>query len=162
LVSLKGLDRIIPALKAVSADTGARMVVVGSGPEEARLRSLAQEHEVPLEWEPFTPEPERWFRRSKVCLVPSRSEGFGLVAAEAMASGCVVVHSGVDGLPTVCGPHGRTLPDDPGDWPLVLIATWRSFTENRPGREWIEEHFSKDRMINDFARLYAAAVGSGG
>ena len=36
-----------------------------------------------------------------IVLMPSRSEGFGLTAIEAMSNGCVVVASNVGGLPEV-------------------------------------------------------------
>jgi glycosyltransferase involved in cell wall biosynthesis len=48
-----------------------------------------------------------------IVLMPSRSEGFGLTAIEAMANGCVMVASNVGGLPEVvrdgvCGLLHRT------------------------------------------------------
>ena len=42
-----------------------------------------------------------WYRRMDIVLMPSRSEGFGLTAIEAMANGCVVVASRTGGLPEV-------------------------------------------------------------
>ena len=41
-----------------------------------------------------------------ICVVPSRFEGFGLTAAEAMACGTAVVAADVDGLPEVVGSDG--------------------------------------------------------
>lgn len=43
----------------------------------------------------------RWYRAADVVAVPSRSESFGLVAAEAQACGTPVVAAGVGGLRTV-------------------------------------------------------------
>lgn len=42
-------------------------------------------------------------RHAAVVLVPSRSEGFGLAAFEAAASGAAVIHSGAGGLDEACG-----------------------------------------------------------
>ncbi|MHB8670051.1 MAG: glycosyltransferase, partial [Acidimicrobiales bacterium] len=48
-----------------------------------------------------------WYRAADVCLVPSRSESFGLVALEAAACGTPVVASAVGGLRTLVE-HGAT------------------------------------------------------
>jgi D-inositol-3-phosphate glycosyltransferase len=48
-----------------------------------------------------------WYRAADVCLVPSRSESFGLVALEAAACGIPVVAAAVGGLRSIVE-HGRT------------------------------------------------------
>ena len=48
-----------------------------------------------------------YYRAADVCLVPSRSESFGLVALEAAACGTPVVASDVGGLRSLVD-HGRT------------------------------------------------------
>ena len=48
-----------------------------------------------------------YYRAADVCLVPSRSESFGLVALEAAACGAPVVASDVGGLRSLID-HGRT------------------------------------------------------
>ncbi len=108
----------VRALAALAGDHPlARLVVVGgpSGPhgvdEVARLGRLVAElglgdrvHFVP-------PQPHEllstYYRAADVCIVPSRSESFGLVALEAGACGTPVVASDVGGLRTLVD-HGRT------------------------------------------------------
>jgi glycosyltransferase involved in cell wall biosynthesis len=50
------------------------------------------------------------YRRAVVCAVPSRYEGFGLPALEAMARGCPVVASNATSLPEVVGSAGTLVP----------------------------------------------------
>ena len=56
-----------------------------------------------VEWAGRQPQERlmEWYRRMDIVLMPSRSEGFGLTAIEAMANGCVVVASRTGGLPEV-------------------------------------------------------------
>src|ERR1700733_6731462 len=70
-----------------------------------------------------------YYRAADVCLVPSRSESFGLVALEAAACGTPVVASAVGGLTTLVD-HGHTgyLVDDP-DPVAYAAAVRRTFDE---------------------------------
>lgn len=88
-----------------------RLVVIGgpSGPNgPAHVAELAREVEDRglAEWVRFVPpRPHEllssYYRAADVCVVPSRSESFGLVALEAAACGIPVVASAVGGLTTV-------------------------------------------------------------
>jgi glycosyltransferase involved in cell wall biosynthesis len=67
------------------------------------------------------------YRRATLCAVPSRYEGFGLPALEAMARGCPVVASDATSLPEVVGDAGRLVaPQDVDAWAAALVQL---FTE---------------------------------
>ncbi len=106
---LKGLDVAIEALAA--SRSGAKLVVVGgaSGAEgaayEAVCRKLIAERGLVDRVIFRPPQPHHllssYYRAADVCVVPSRSESFGLVALEAAACGTPVVAAAVGGLLTL-------------------------------------------------------------
>jgi len=106
---LKGLDVALEAFVRMRAEIpDARLVVVGgpSGPygeeelKRIRLRVGEQHLESQVEFVPSRPHREMatYYRAADVLLVPSRSESFGLVAAEGQACGLPVVAARVGGL----------------------------------------------------------------
>src|SRR5580704_2538039 len=115
-----------------------RLVVVGgpSGPHGEKalqgLFDLADARGVRDHVHFVDPQPHEllssYYRAADVCLVPSRSESFGLVALEAAACGTPVVANAVGGLSTLID-HGRTgfLVEDPT--PERYAAAVRRFDE---------------------------------
>ncbi|MFN2609025.1 MAG: glycosyltransferase [Acidimicrobiales bacterium] len=111
---LKGVD---VAIKAAARIPGVTLVVVGgpSGPdgeaEGHRLEHLVARLELGASVRFVPPQPHArlaaWYRAADACLVPSRSESFGLVALEAAACGTPVVAAAVGGLQTLVD-HGIT------------------------------------------------------
>src|SRR6204780_3705766 len=133
---LKCADVAVETLAELSDDGGEpyRLVVVGgpSGPHGEKalqgLFDLADARGVREQVHFIDPQPHEllssYYRAADVCLVPSRSESFGLVALEAAACGTPVVASAVGGLTTLVD-HGHTgfLVDDPD--PVTYAAAVR-------------------------------------
>ena len=82
-----------------------RLLLVGDGSLRATMEQQAVELGCAdrITWVGRQPQEElpHWYGQMDIVLMPSRSEGFGLTAIEAMANGCVVVASEVGGLPEV-------------------------------------------------------------
>jgi glycosyltransferase involved in cell wall biosynthesis len=104
LVDQKGCEYLVRAAPlVVSAHPNVRFVVVGDGPELARLTALARELNVAsaVEFVGYDPAPARRMKSMSVLAVPSIYEPLGMVPMEAMACGVAVVASAVGGLPEV-------------------------------------------------------------
>ncbi len=125
---LKGTDLAVQTLASMK-HRGATLVVVG-GPsgvngqaEVDRVRDLADSLGVAERVRWVEPQPHHllstYYRAADVCLVPSKSESFGLVALEAGACGTPVVAANVGGLQTIIdqGSTGYLVDGrDPVDW----------------------------------------------
>ncbi len=134
---LKGVDVAVRTLAKLERDD-ARLWIVGGASgtdgndEVRRIEGLITELglEGRVEFKP--PQPHHllstYYRAADVCLVPSRSESFGLVALEAAACGIPVVASAVGGLLTLVE-HGHTgylvesrNPDDYASWVDTILG----------------------------------------
>lgn len=101
----KGVDTLIRAFATVR-QPGATLVIVGSGPEEARLRALCAEAGVDCHFEPATNDVAQWLSHIDIFVLPSRSEALSNALMEAMACGCCPVASRVGGNPELIE-HGE-------------------------------------------------------
>jgi D-inositol-3-phosphate glycosyltransferase len=132
---LKGPDVLVRALgeRIWSQGDGQPPLLVVLGGASGRptavreLEALAYQEGVAAHVRVRPPVPQRtlagYFRAADLVAVPSHSESFGLVAAEAQASGTPVVAAAVGGLCTVVedGVSGILVPDhEPESWALVL------------------------------------------
>jgi D-inositol-3-phosphate glycosyltransferase len=113
---LKGPDVAVRALAELRRPDALLLIVGGASglagdTEVDRLRELIDELGVADQVRFIDPQPHHilstYYRAADVVVVPSRSESFGLVAAEASACGIPVVASGVGGLLTLVD-HGET------------------------------------------------------
>lgn len=128
LVYYKGLENAIRALASVPG----KLMIVGRGPLEAELKSLANQIGVGerVIWRGRVSEEELIgaYHAATAFWFPSneRSEGFGLVQVEAMASGCPVINSDIphSGVPWV-SKHEETGLTIPVNDPDALAAASR-------------------------------------
>lgn len=111
----KGLDTLLEAFSLLAAaHPRLRLRIAGRGKDRDRVREMAErlgvEERVDLLGATTDEERRRLFAEAAVLAMPSRFEGFGMVAAEAMAAGVPVVAAASGSLPEVVDPpHGGVL-----------------------------------------------------
>jgi glycosyltransferase involved in cell wall biosynthesis len=144
---------LIDAVARLAANERPELVVVGVGPDRHALAEQAAKAEVKLHLPGAVAPAELadWYRRARIVAVPSRREGFGLVAAEAAAAGRAVVGSAVGGIPVVVESGVSGLLVEPGNVDALanaLIDVDPDWGVNGPG---LVSHLGA-RTHGDFVR----------
>jgi glycosyltransferase involved in cell wall biosynthesis len=134
--------------------------IVGDGPLRSRLPAAVG----------FVPPGElgSWYERAAVVAAPSRREGYGVAAREAMAWGRPVVATAVGGLAdaVVDGETGLIVP--PGDAPALRAALERLLGDARlrdrlgaAARAKAQREFSLERAGDALQEVYTEALRGG-
>lgn len=166
--SFKGVDTLIEALALIRAQTGEapRLVLVGSGPDEAPLRALAERRGVFRQLSFVPPMPAREaLRLGRTLIVPSRAESLPYIVLEAIAAHAPIVATRVGGIPQIFGPLADRLIDC--DDPAVLARAMIGASRMEPAARQracdelarqIRENFSLAAMADAVLRGYRDAI----
>jgi glycosyltransferase involved in cell wall biosynthesis len=155
----KGFDTLIEAVRSLGDKialgvVGASVVgdqsAIGKLPDNVSLLGWMNEAQIQQE-----------LAKAALVVVPSRWEGFGLVALEAMRAGRAVIASDVGGLPEVVdnGVTGLLLPpEDPAALRSALIETSEDqlAAMGAAGRARFLDRFTIDRTVGELKALYRA------
>lgn len=136
LVSEKKADVILRAMSLLRSNgLHASLTIIGEGPERPNLQRLADTLNlggcIRFLGAQTPNEIAAHLNEREIVVVPSEWEGFGLVALEAIACGCIVVGSNTGGLPEAIGQCGLVF--DP-DEPVSLSEALKSALSDAPLR----------------------------
>lgn len=169
-VYYKGLDVLIEAM----AGCPGTLVLVGEGPLEPELRrrvdALGLTDRVVFAGRVGEEDLPAQYRSCDLLVLPSvaRSETFGVVQVEAMASGVPVISTALPtGVPWV-NQHGESgLVVPPGDAPALAAALTMLLTEEERRRAMgrramarAAAHFGLARMVETFRQVVESVVGA--
>ena len=172
LVAHKGVDVILRALRELPPDV--TLILVGQGPRLAELRSLSRrlgvESKVRFCTDVSDDELPLYLRAADVFVFPSqnRLEGFGLVVAEAMASGLPAIIADMPGVREVIEPGKEGLLVEP----LIvadLVARVRELLDDPPrraamgaaARKRAEERYSLEIVARQLLTVYEGLRATG-
>ncbi|MBJ7472118.1 MAG: glycosyltransferase family 4 protein [Solirubrobacteraceae bacterium] len=171
LVYEKGFQLALETLPGVIEDLGkVRFVVAGSGTHEDELRDQAtklglDDHGTFLGWVDDV-QLHSLYAVADLCIIPSIYEPFGLVALEAMASGCVCIVADTGGLREIV-PETAGLRFTARDPQALRVAIDRALTDAALRSELIDEarehvrRFDWDEIADHTLALYAGLLGTG-
>lgn len=162
----KGQKTLVKALaEVVKAIPAVKLLMIGDGPDKMELMRLSEDLGVSgnIVWlgQQDQAEVYKLYGVMDIVVVPSLFEGFGLVAAEAMAAGLPVIASNVDGVAEVVkdGETGALFPV--GNWQALAESLIhllnnpqlaKKFGQN--GRDRVQEYFSLDQFSASMLRIY--------
>ena len=162
----KGLMELAAAWPRVaSAVPEAHLVLVGRGPLEPEIRRRLGDHDRVV----FTghrSDVPSLLRAFDAVVMPSHWEGFGYVAAEAMAAGRAVIASSASSLPELVtdGVTGRLIPPKDADAlgsAMIELAKDRPLRERfgREGAATAARDFTIERMVDRWEELLLRVAG---
>jgi glycosyltransferase involved in cell wall biosynthesis len=168
LAPRKGLAEILEALSLLGPGV-AKLVIAGSGPDEAKLRLRAKSLGVARAVHFLGPacgeDKARLLSQADVLLLPSHSEGLPYALLEAMAAGVVPVVTPVGAIPEVVedGVHGKIVPV--GDAQAIAAAVEQIAADraslarmSAACRARIAAAYSIDRLAGELASLYSKVL----
>jgi len=179
LVERKGVRHVIDAVARLPRERGAKLLVIGDGPErqpiEAQVRRAGLDARVELRGRVSDAELRRAYASASAFVLPSiidsrgDTEGLGVVLLEAMSYGVPVVGSNVGGIPDIVtdGETGLLVP--PGD-PAALAGALERLAADpvlaqrlgEAGRRHVRAHFSWSAITARWQECYAAALARAG
>lgn len=168
LVRFKGHRWALSALVEVRRRfPGVKLVIVGGGPLEQELRSEAVRLGLvdAVVFTGFQSDVRNYMAASDLVLVPSVSEGFGVVFLEAFASGRPVLAFDVPAANEIIEPDRSGVLVEPYDVRAYAAAISRLLSDPREcarladgGRRRLETYFNRDRMLGETLTFYRRAL----
>ena len=173
LVHVKGVDLLATAFRRISSDApDARLLIVGSGPEETHIRPLlAQElsrglvHIQPDVGHDALPE---WYRAMDLMVMPSRYENLSNSAVEAIACGVPFLGSDIGGnrMLVEAGAGWLFEPDSATSLTARLREILGTGTEikkcGRAGLESVRDRYSWDATAERLEWIMSTRLGVAG
>jgi glycosyltransferase involved in cell wall biosynthesis len=160
---VKDLGTLVDAMAALPADPATIAVIVGDGSERTALEARVHRAGVSdrIRFLGQRDDARRWLAGCDVYVNCSVSEGVSLTILEAMAAGLPVVATRVGGTPEVVDDTcGMLIPArDAAALAAALTSLGRDpdrrATLGRAARARVEERFTIERMVSEYARVYA-------
>jgi glycosyltransferase involved in cell wall biosynthesis len=99
LIPLKRFDLLIQSIALISNKENLRVIILGDGEEEARLKRFAKQHAIPHFDIVATDQIGDYYSAADIYVSTSSTEGFGNANCEALLAGLPCICTAVDGIP---------------------------------------------------------------
>jgi glycosyltransferase involved in cell wall biosynthesis len=178
LVERKGVEFLIRSMRDLKCPWPVELDVVGTGPEEQRLRELVEKlglgDRVHLRGLVPTEELKRRYAESDCFVLPAvvdskgDTEGLGVVLIEALSYRKPVIASNLGGIVDIVRHEQTGLLVQPNDPSALAAAIERVLTDQalasrlgEEGFEFVRRYFDQDRIAERWIELYRSLVQEG-
>lgn len=169
LRSAKGIDTLIEAVALLKTRDGLtpRLLLVGSGPDDAELKAMTVSRAIAEQCVFEPPGPIRpALSKGRIMVVPSRAESLPYVVLEAAAAAQPLISTDVGGINEIYGPghrHRLIKPNDPvilADAIAAMLATPEVSREKEAAdlAAHVRQHFRLASMIDGVLTAYRDAM----
>ncbi|BCB20264.1 glycosyltransferase [Bosea sp. ANAM02] len=169
LRSAKGVDTLIDALSLLRRrdNLTPRILIVGSGPDEAELKQMTRERGIADQCVFEPPAPIRKaLARARAMVIPSRAESLPYVILEAAAAAQPLISTDVGGIGEIYGPgHRQRL--IPANDPTILAGAIKAMIETPEAERLaqaadlaghVRQNFRLDDMVDGVIAGYRDAL----
>ncbi|ECC1659037.1 glycosyltransferase [Salmonella enterica subsp. salamae] len=166
LTVAKDYPNLLRAFSAIDPDFNAHLAIIGDGPLKEELVKLSKElgFSERIHWLGIQNNVSEWLSACDTFVLSSEWEGFGLVVAEAMACGRVVVATDAGGVSEVMGSYEFIVPTK-DSWRLLqkINVALRLPSDARDAisvsnRAHVLEHFALPVITQQWLSLYKTKV----
>lgn len=165
---VKNIDVLIRAMQALSSQLNVQLLILGDGPQRNFLEQLTRDLHLShcVRFIGSQRNVEQWLTLADVFVLPSKWEGLGISALEAMAAGVPIVASRTTGLVDIIQDGKTGLLVTPGDVEGLSAAVSRLINTPdlacrlaRAAREHVRRNFSLDAIVLAHTQLYVNLLG---
>ena len=160
---LKGADVLIEAVALGAPRRRLRLAVIGSGPDEDRLRQQVRKRGIDHLVSFHGPLPVRQaLKRGRLVVLPSRAESFPYAMLETMAAARPLIASRIGGIPELVPADSLV---SPGDARALLAAVEKALADSssearaRSQAQTMANVFEASRMAEAVIGFYAVVLG---
>lgn len=172
LIPRKGVKYLLMAMPKILRERNSiKLMVVGEGPEKNELLEICDKLEiknsVSFLGHVSNGELKKLYNSAVALVLPSLREGMPLVLLEAMAAGCPVVATEIDGMgETVRNEETGLLvkPEEPDELAQAVIKVLSEEVETRKmiqkARGIVKKRFDRSHMVEEIDKLYTNLMSS--
>ncbi len=164
---LKGIEVLVDAVAELREERQVSVLMVGAGPDEARLRARIEELDLARSITLSPPiQPARdAFAKARCVVMPSLAESLPYIVLEVLAARVPLLATRVGGIPEIFGPHQETLLP-PGDAGALAQAMASFLNDPAPAKKQaavlhahVSEHARVPQMVEATGHLYESVLG---
>lgn len=166
LIKEKGVFVLLHTMREViKKHPSTVLLMIGQGPEESALKSMIKKFNLTKNIYLLGSIPHKqlipYYKTAKIFIAPSQVESFGLVFAEAMTGGCLVISSDLKSISDIVI-HGKTgfqlSTQDQDQFSQRVMYIYEHYDQydeiRKAGKLHVAQEFSWDNIVKKYSNIY--------